>query len=145
MKGRAVRKRYAFIIIAVLAVAMATAGVSVAWASSEGGEAPRRINTGNVNDAHEIVPIGEAAHEGEVKALEEPKDGEGSHDPKGPATEEGKAGHGDDAGGGEGAEEAHHPAWMIPGWQSIFTLFAVAYFALAVTILPRIMAKEEHH
>lgn len=46
----------------------------------------------------------------------------------------------------EGEEKEEEPSWKIPGWQSIFTALAVAFYALMLTVLPKIMAKEvEHH
>lgn len=50
-------------------------------------------------------------------------------------------------GAAEVEKEAHHPVWMFTGWQTVFTILAVLYYAIAVKILPLIMAKEEggHH
>ncbi len=79
-------------------------------------------------------------HDDDTEPAEEGKD---DHAEEGKDAEEGAGEHGEE--GEEGEEEVHHPAWMIPGWQSIFTILAVVYFALGVTILPRIMAKEEDH
>lgn len=47
---------------------------------------------------------------------------------------------------GEVEEKEEEPSWKIPGWQSIFTALAVVFYALMLTVLPKIMAKEvEHH
>lgn len=121
----------------IMALALNMLAVT-ALASSEGAEAPRRIDTSDVNSSADIRALGEgAAEEGHEAQAEAPEEGHGE------VKAEGEAGHG--AVEGEATEEAHHPAWMIPGWQTIFTILAVAYFALAVAVLPRVMAKEEHH
>ena len=54
---------------------------------------------------------------------------------------------GEEKAAAEGEKEAHQPAWMFTGWQTVFTILAVLYYAIAVKILPLIMAKEEegHH
>ncbi|MDP1808082.1 MAG: hypothetical protein Q8L35_00910 [Actinomycetota bacterium] len=44
--------------------------------------------------------------------------------------------------GKAGAEELK-PAWMFPGWQTLFAALAVGYYALMLKFLPKIMAKEE--
>jgi len=52
-----------------------------------------------------------------------------------------------EAEGEEAHEEEHHPVWMFTGWQTVFTIIAVGYFAMTIMLLPRIMAKDEegHH
>ncbi len=83
----------------------------------------------------------EDSHDAEEEEDDAAADHGEEDDHGGAVTEE----HGEEAGGGEHGGEAHHPAWMIPGWQSIFSALAVVYFGLALKFLPKIMAKEEHH
>src|SRR3990172_5192405 len=89
------------VIVALMALAVVTTTV---WATSE---APRRVDTADVNKFTEAAAAGE---EGEHAVKEETKEEQG---------EEGRA----LAEGEEGAEE-HHPLWMFPGWQSVFTALA---------------------
>lgn len=103
--------------------------VSMAWAS-EGGAEPRRIDTANVDKPSDIKPVGEDEAPVEHGGAVEEEHGAPTEEEHGAAA--------------EGEESGHSPAWMIPGWQSIFTALAVIYFSLGVTLLPRIMAKEEH-
>lgn len=152
-------------LVVVLAVAIMFAVITAtAWAVPE----LRRIETGNINKPTDIHAIGgsgshdkkglgsEEEHDTEEKesdehkedsrdAEEEEDDAAADHgeedDHGGAVTEE----HGEEAGGGEHGGEVHHPAWMIPGWQSIFSALAVVYFGLALKFLPKIMAREEHH
>ena len=96
-------------------------------------------------DEHEDENEGaESDHEEDSHDAEE-DDSAADHgeedDHGGAVTEE----HGEEDGGGEHGGEVHHPAWMIPGWQSIFAAIAVVYFGLALKFLPKIMAKEEGH
>ena len=99
--------------------------VSPAWAVPE----PRKIDTGNVTKFSEVeAPAGETGAKGKEKLGKEKALREGE------AEETGKA----------GAEE-HVPVWMFPGWQTVFALLAVGYYAFMLTYLPKIMAKEEGH
>jgi len=88
--------------------------VSTAWAIPE----PRRIDTSNILKPTDIEAIGSEKDKGEQEEHGEEEE--------------------------HGGEEEHHPAWMFPGWQTVFAILAVGYFVLAVTYLPKIMAKEEH-
>jgi hypothetical protein len=108
------RRGLSLILLTVIIVNLGVASVLAA-----GGEkGPRRIDTANVVNSTDI------------KDIEKKEPGAAE---KGHATEK----------KGEKAEE-HHPAWMVPGWQAGFALLAVGYFAFAVTVLPRFVAKEEH-
>lgn len=115
----------------------------------------RRIDTSNVNDSHEVKEVG--AHEEEVDDHTEEADEPGvptdDHETDAEEAVAGgndeeasgeEGGHEEEAAGEEGEEGGHHVAWMVPGWQSVFTVLAVVYFGLGVTLLPFIMAKEEH-
>lgn len=58
------------------------------------------------------------------------------------ASQSEESGTDDEAGHGE------EPAWKIPGWQFIFGLVAVGYYALALKVLPAVIEdkrfKERH-
>ena len=113
------------LIMVVLVMVVALAALATVALASEGGEeAPRRIKTGSVVEFGEARPLGGTGADGHEEKVEGPeKQGEK-----------------------EAEAEGHEPAWMIPGWQSIFAALAVAYYALAVFVLPKIMARsEEHH
>jgi hypothetical protein len=92
------------------------AAVGALAAPAESG--PRRIDTANIVKSTDVKELG-AADKSAAKIGETAKKGE--------------------------TAKAGHPAWMVPGWQAVFALLAVGYFALAVTVLPRFVAKEEHH
>lgn len=132
--------RVAVVLVAVSLLVLSAATVAVA----SGGDELRRIDTSNVNDSHEVKEVG--AHEEEVDDHVEEADELGvPTDDHETDTEEAVAGgHEEEASGEEGEEGGHHVAWMVPGWQSVFTVLAVVYFGLGVTLLPFIMAKEEH-
>ncbi len=104
----------------------------------------RRIDTGNVNDSHDVKEVG--AHEEETGDQAEEADDQGapSGDHEADVEEAVAGGNEEEASGEEGEEGGHQVAWMVPGWQSVFTVLAVVYFGLGVTLLPFIMAKEEH-
>jgi hypothetical protein len=92
--------------------------LGVAGVLAAGGEkGPRRIDTANVVNSTDIKDI----EKKETGAAEK------GHKPE-----------------KKGEKEEAHPAWMVPGWQAGFALLAVGYFAFAVTVLPRFVAKEEH-
>ena len=124
----------------LIALTAAIFNLMIAAASaSGGGEELRRIDTSNVNKPTDINTIGETG--GEAGHGTDSTE-EGSHEEE---SEEAEDGHGGEEKAGENeGEEVHHAAWMIPGWQSIFSVLAVVYFGLMVTFLPRLMAKEEH-
>ena len=121
--------------VVLLAVSLLILSAATVAAASIEGEELRRIDTGDVNDTHDVKAVG--AHEEEAEAADYGEESGG--------VEEAAAGeHGEEAIGEEGEGGGHAPAWMIPGWQSIFAVLAVVYFGLGVTLLPFIMAKEEH-
>ena len=143
-------KRIAIILIGALISWVGL--IAVAQASSEA----RRIDTENVVKSTDIFEQGAKNQDGKKGSGKVETDGDhGQPEESEPENEEsephGKETESDSAGDESGEEheeeeeEVHHPAWMIPGWQSIFTVLAVGYFALGVTFLPKIMAKEEHN
>ncbi len=130
--------------------------IAVAQASTD----VRRIDTENVvksTDIHEQGTKSEDdatdSHETEADSEHSQPEESDSHGKENEAQDKEAESNGDEteshsAGSASDTEhegEVHHPAWMIPGWQSIFTVLAVGYFALGVTFLPKIMAKEEHN
>jgi hypothetical protein len=122
-------------IIVLLTAVMIVLITATAVEASE-GEALRRIDTSNVNKVTDVRAIGEheaAEHEAEVGEESAPETEVASHEAVG-GEQSGESEH----------EEEHHPSWQITGWQSIFTVLAAIYFGLGVTLLPHIMAKEEH-
>jgi len=65
---------------------------------------------------------------------------------EGEAAEEGHEGEE----GEHGGEEEHEEPWFmeIPGWQSVFTVLAIIYFAAIVTFVPKVLTDKsegEHH
>ena len=100
---------------------------TVAWAVPE----IRSIDTQNVTKFEEPAALG---------AERESKAPEGEKAQKKKAISEGEA----DLPGAAGAEE-FKPWWMFPGWQTFFAALAVGYYALMLTFLPKVMAKEEGH
>ncbi len=132
--------RVAVVLLAVSLLILSVATVAVA----SGGDELRRIDTGNVNDSHEVKEVG--AHEEEADDHAEDADDHSvpSDDHETDAEEAVAGGNDEEVSDEEGEEGGHHVAWMVPGWQSVFTVLAVVYFGLGVTLLPFIMAKEEH-
>lgn len=152
-------------VVLLFALSATAAGASV-------GEAElRRVDTANVNEPTDIKAVSDRGDEDDAHKDDEGDAGIGAdehgeddgakdeaddhadeaaaapdeHDSgtEEPESEAAAGEHGEEAASGE-EKEVHHPAWMIPGWQSIFTVLAVVYFALGVTLLPHVMAKEEH-
>jgi len=113
--------------VALICLIMLTALTTVAWAVPE----IRRIDTQNVTKFEEPAEVG---------GQRESKAPEGKKAQKKKAVAEGEA----DLPGAAGATE-FKPWWMFPGWQTLFAALAVGYYALMVTFLPKIMAKEEGH
>jgi len=136
-------KRIAIIIVGALVVWV---WLIAAAAASDLPSDVRRIDTENVVKNTDIHEQGtENQHETE-DSLKDEADSENGQSEESESHGEETESHGAESeSDGEHAEEGHHPAWMIPGWQSIFTLLAVGYFALGVTFLPKIIAKEEHN
>lgn len=125
--------------VALIALILLAVVSTAAWAVPE----PRKIDTGNVTKFEEPAEAGaegghekpaEEGHEGKVEESKPDSLSEGKGIREGEAEEQGHEG-----------EEEHVPVWMIPGWQTIFALLAVGYYAFMVTYLPKIMAKEEGH
>lgn len=131
--------RVAAVLLAVSLLVFSAAAVA---AASE----LRRIDTGDVNDAHAAVKaVGALDEELEDHGVEETVVDEHGEEIEGEHAEEAEGGHAEEAEGEAAEEGGHHaPAWMVPGWQTIFTVLGVVYFGLGVTLLPFIMAKEDH-
>ncbi len=123
--------RVAAVLLAVSLLVFSAAAVA---AASE----LRRIDTGDVNAAHAAVKA--------VGALDEELDDHGVEETAvDEHAEEVEGEHAEEVEGEHAEEGGHHaPAWMVPGWQTIFTVLGVVYFGLGVTLLPFIMAKEDH-
>lgn len=135
-----IHRKLGRVAVVLMAVSLLVLSAATVAAASVEGEELRRIDTSNVNDAHEVKGVGVQEEEADYLEAEAAGYGEESG-----GVEEAAAGeNGEEAIGEEGEGGGHAPAWMVPGWQSIFTVLAVVYFGLGVTLLPFIMAKEEH-
>lgn len=119
-----------FIIVAVM-LAFFVVTTTAAWAVPE----PRKIDTKNVTKFEEPAEAGaEGGHEGKIEEGKPDSLSEKKAIEEGEFEEEGHEG-----------EEEHVPVWMFPGWQTVFALLGVGYYAFMLTYLPKIMAKEEGH